>query len=99
MFTSMQPERFNKAPVERGRLYFMLAWIHSVILERLRYVPVGWTKSFEFSENDIRCAMDAVDEWVERKAQGKSNLSPTAIPWDAIRALLNQVIYGGRIDN
>jgi dynein heavy chain 1 len=99
MLAAMSPERVNKAPTERGRLYFLLAWVHSVILERLRYVPVGWTKGFEFGETDARCAMDAVDEWVDKKAQGKANLSPGAIPWDALQALLEQIIYGGRIDN
>lgn len=34
----------------RSRLYFLLAWLHAVVLERLRYVPVGWSKGFEFSE-------------------------------------------------
>jgi dynein heavy chain 1 len=43
--------------------------------------------------------MDAVDEWVDKKAMGKANLSPGAIPWDALQALLEQIIYGGRIDN
>jgi dynein heavy chain 1 len=43
--------------------------------------------------------MDAIDEWIDRKAQGKGNLAPSAIPWDALQALMNQVIYGGRIDN
>ena len=99
MLKAMPPERVNKAPAERGRLYFLLAWVHSVILERLRYVPVGWSKGFEFSETDARCAMDALDEWVDKRAQGKANISPTAIPWDALRALLQQIIYGGRIDN
>lgn len=99
MFNTIEPERFNKAPVERGRLYFLLIWIHSVILERLRYAPVGWTKKFEFSEMDAKCALDAIDEWVDKKANGKANLPPSAIPWDALQQLLEQIIYGGRIDN
>lgn len=43
----------DKHPVERSRLYFLLAWFHAVIQERLRYIPVGWTKIFEF--NDAVC--------------------------------------------
>lgn len=99
LFNNIKPERVNAAPAERGRLYFLLVWIHSVILERLRYVPVGWTKGFEFSETDARCAMDGVDEWIDRVAAGKANISPDKIPWDAVQALFEQIIYGGRIDN
>ena len=31
--------------------------------------------------------------------QGRTNLPPNKIPWDALQALLSQAIYGGRIDN
>jgi dynein heavy chain 1 len=98
-FAALPAERVNKAPAERSRLYFLLAWLHAVVLERLRYAPVGWTKTFEFSEADQQCAMDAIDEWVDVAAQGRANLPPTKIPWAALQTLLEQVVYGGRIDN
>ncbi len=31
--------RMNRAPVERSRLYFLLAWLHAIAQERLRYAP------------------------------------------------------------
>lgn len=98
-FLSLNPDRVNKAPAERSRLYFLLAWLHAVVLERLRYRPVGWTKGFEFSEADQLCAMDAIDEWVDRTAQGRANLPPNKIPWSALQQTMETVIYGGRIDN
>lgn len=36
--------RVQKAPKERARLYFLLAWFHAVVQERLRYAPLGWSK-------------------------------------------------------
>jgi len=89
----------DKAPLERSRLYFLLAWFHAVVQERLRYAPLGWTKMFEFNEADQRCALDTLDYWVDSQAQGKSNLAPEKIPWVALRTLLGQTVYGGRIDN
>ena len=44
--------RSDAAPNERARLHFLLAWLHAVILERLRYTPIGWTKTYEFNEAD-----------------------------------------------
>mmetsp|Transcript_1490 Transcript_1490/g.2131 ORF Transcript_1490/g.2131 Transcript_1490/m.2131 type:complete len:4632 (-) Transcript_1490:106-14001(-) len=99
IFKSLPAARVNRAPAERSRLYFLLAWLHSIILERLRYTPVGWTKTFEFSEADQRCAMDSIDEWVDRVAQGRLNVDPEKLPWDAIRESLKKTIYGGRVDN
>lgn len=32
-------------------------------------------------------------------AQGRQNISPDKIPWAALKTLMAQSIYGGRIDN
>ncbi|CAO3629084.1 unnamed protein product [Cunninghamella echinulata] len=96
---SIPPSRFTRGPSERARLYFMLAWLHAVVQERLRYVPLGWTKLYEFNDSDQDCAFNTIDNWLEVAAGGRANISPEKIPWDAIRSLLKQSIYGGRIDN
>jgi len=89
----------NKIPNERSRLYFLLAWFHAVIQERLRYVPLGWSKHYEFTEADLKCALDTIDIWIDLIAMGRTNLPIDKIPWEALRTLLSQCIYGGRIDN
>lgn len=89
----------NKTPNERSRLYFLLAWFHAVIQERLRYVPLGWSKHYEFTEADLKCALDTIDIWIDLIAMGRTNLPIDKIPWEALRTLLSQCIYGGRIDN
>eukprot|EP00463_Aulacantha_scolymantha_P000214 TRINITY_DN1119_c0_g3_i3.p1 TRINITY_DN1119_c0_g3~~TRINITY_DN1119_c0_g3_i3.p1 ORF type:complete len:238 (+),score=61.98 TRINITY_DN1119_c0_g3_i3:325-1038(+) len=43
--------------------------------------------------------MDALDEWIDQAAQGKANLAIEKIPWDALQALFEKVLYGGRINN
>ena len=96
---TIDPERMERKPVERGRLYFMLAWFHAVTQERLRYAPFGWSKMFEFGDADKRCALETIDFWVEHAALGRGNIGPEKIPWVAIRTLLGQSVYGGRIDN
>jgi len=35
----------------------------------------------------------------KQQAQGRDNLPPERIPWIALRTLLSQTVYGGRIDN
>lgn len=89
----------TKAPTERVRLYFLLAFLHAVVQERLRYVPLGWTKVYEFNDSDQDGGIGTIDKWLDSAAQGRSNISPDKIPWDAIRTLIRQSVYGGRIDN
>ncbi|KAI7858782.1 dynein heavy chain [Circinella umbellata] len=96
---SIPPSRVSRGPSERVRLYFMLAWLHAVVQERLRYVPLGWTKTYEFNDSDQDSAFNTIDKWLDSAAGGRANISPENIPWDAIRSLLKQSIYGGRIDN
>jgi len=93
------PTRMNKAPNERSRLYFLLAWLHAIIQERLRYVPLGWSKAYEFNESDLRCALDTIDVWIDSAALNRTNLPPEKIPFDAIFTLLSECVYGGKIDN
>ena len=95
----LQPEKSEKPPHERCRLHFLLAWFHAVIGERLRYVPIGWSKFYEFNESDQKCALEAIDEWINIHAKDRSNISPNDIPWDAIRTIIHQSMYGGKIDN
>ena len=96
---SIPETRMCAPPVERSKLYFLLAWLHALIEERLRYVPVGWTKAYEFSETDQRCSMNVIDYWIDNEAKGASHIDPEKISWTAIRTLLVEALYGGRIDN
>ncbi|XP_021916205.1 dynein heavy chain, cytoplasmic isoform X6 [Zootermopsis nevadensis] len=98
-FSTVPASRMMKAPNERARLYFLLAWFHAIVQERLRYVPLGWAKYYEFNESDLRVACDTLDTWIESTAMGRTNLPPEKVPWDALVTLLSQCIYGGKIDN
>lgn len=98
-FSTVPAARMCKAPNERARLYFILAWFHAIVQERLRYAPLGWSKKYEFNESDLRCACDTLDTWIDAVAMGRTNLPPEKVPWDALRALMSQCIYGGKIDN
>jgi len=97
----LSSERTDKPPIERCRLHFLLAFLHAIVLERLRYAPVGWSKKYEFSDADQVCGRDTIDAWLDSVSQGgkATNVSPDKIPWDAIQTVLTDAIYGGRIDN
>jgi len=89
----------NAQPAERARLYFLLGWFHAVVQERMRYTPLGWSKTYEFSDAELRSGYDTIDQWLNIVAKGRANISPEQIPWRAISTLLSQAIYGGKIDN
>jgi dynein heavy chain 1 len=96
---SVTVERTEKEPIERKRLHFLVSWFNAVVQERLRYTPIGWSKVYEFNESDFRCSLDCVDEWIDNMGKGRKNVDPDKIPWDALRALIAQSVFGGKIDN
>lgn len=98
-FGSIPPARADRAPAERCRLYGLLSWFNAVIHERLRYAPLGWTKRYEFNESDAACSLDVIDQWVDIVAGPRAHLSPEELPWQALRTLLSQSLYGGRLDH
>ncbi|KAG5439721.1 hypothetical protein PCANB_000003 [Pneumocystis canis] len=98
-FGSIPISYFSTGPIEKNRLYFLLSWFHALLQERLRYVPLGWSKSYEFNESDFESGIWMIDNLIENISQGRSNISPEKIPWEAIRLLLCDSIYGAKIDS
>jgi dynein heavy chain 1 len=98
-FNAVPASQMMRAPSERSKLYFLLAWFHAIVQERLRYKPLGWSKLYEFNESDLKVAVSTLDTWLDSVAQGRNNISPDKIPWNAIQTLLGECIYGGKIDN
>ena len=91
--------RLSQGPAEKARLYFLLAWFHAVVQERLRYVPLGWSKVYDFNDSDMASAFTTIDVWINSIAKGRANVDPAMIPWDALRTLVKQCVYGGRVDS
>lgn len=89
----------SSGPAEQPRLFFLLAWFHSVVQERLRYLPLGWSKGYEFNDSDFDAALNTINSWITALAKGKANVDPAHIPWIAIRTLIKQAVYGGRVDS
>ncbi len=49
-------DRGARTPVEKGRLYLLLCFLHAVLQERLRYAPtLGWHGLWEFNDSDYEC--------------------------------------------
>lgn len=97
-FRTTSSDRISKIPVERGRLYFLLSWLHAVIQERERFVPIGWSKNYDFNDSDFESGLFVIDTWINSVSQHRSNISPLSIPWEALKALLAEVVYGGKVD-
>ncbi len=74
-----RPLVYLKGPAEKIRLYFLLAWFHAIVQERLRYVPLGWSKTYDFNDSDMSSAFTTIDTWLSSVSKGRTNIDPITI--------------------
>lgn len=77
--------RLEKSSI-KNRLYLLVAWIHAVLEERVRY---GW--KYELSEADSVNALRVIDDLVGLKTDTDQ------IPFDALSTILKVDIFGSRV--
>ena len=66
---------------------FSLCFFHSIIIERKKFGPQGWNKDYPFNMQDLRsCALVA-----------NNYLESAKIPWDDLRYIFGEIMYGGHI--
>ncbi|EKX39469.1 hypothetical protein GUITHDRAFT_160010 [Guillardia theta CCMP2712] len=100
------PEFVSKMNQGRSQLLFVLAWFHAIVQERRTYLPQGWTKFHEFSYADLRSTAEIISTTFTSGLRNVSSLVPSDrfLPadnpkWETLHGLLDNAIYGGRIDN
>lgn len=98
------PDFPNKVYYKRS--LFALCWFHSLIIERKRFKTLGWNIIYDFNDSDFETANQILQLYMnqtqEIKTAGSSITGelPTIIktpPWDAMRYLIAEVTYGGRV--
>lgn len=72
-----------------AQMLFGLAWFHAVVFERRSFTPQGWGQYYDFSNADIKAATDVIVTLSQRKQ----------IDWVTVVEVLQQCVYGGRIEN
>lgn len=73
------------------KVYIVLFIFNSVLQERRAYVPQGWSASYEFSDADLKTAIDIIG-WMEKSLSFK-------MEWTVLKELYRLIAYGGRISN
>ncbi|KAI5541278.1 dynein heavy chain family protein family [Trichomonas vaginalis G3] len=71
------------------QLVINFLWLHAVIVERLRFAPLGWSKIYEFNTSDLNFATQVGFRWLSKTE---------TIPWESLKFLVSMCAYGGRVD-
>ncbi|KAL5110547.1 Dynein beta chain ciliary [Taenia crassiceps] len=86
-FTQETLERCSKE-AEFKPILFALCYFHAVVSERRKFGAQGWNRSYPFNAGDLRICLDVLYNYLE--------VSPK-VPWDDLRYLFGEIMYGGHI--
>ncbi|XP_062558011.1 dynein axonemal heavy chain 10 isoform X2 [Armigeres subalbatus] len=74
-------------------LAFVLAFFHAVLQERRKYGKLGWNISYDFNESDFSVCLQIMDTYLTKAL----SLNETRLPWNSLKYLIGEVMYGGRV--
>ena len=72
-------------------IVFGLCYFHSVLTERKKFGPKGFNMMYPFSLGDLRDSSICLLNYMEN--------APSKIPWEDLKYIFGQIIYGGHIVN
>ncbi|XP_065190514.1 dynein axonemal heavy chain 10-like [Sycon ciliatum] len=73
-------------------LVYVLAFFHAVVIERRKYGKIGWNVSYDFNESDFSVCMKILETYLSKAYES----GDTSIPWNSLKYLIGEVMYGGR---
>jgi len=75
-----------------------LCWYHSILVERKVFKNLGWNVSYSFNDSDWEVSENIIAKYLGVKEEGdKMEVNVNKIPWDAIKYLISDISYGGRV--
>lgn len=82
-------ESCNK-PHKFKKMLFALCWFHSLLLERRKFLTLGLNIPYDFNDSDFEVSAKLLQVYLDISREEET-------PWDALRYLIAEVNYGGRV--
>lgn len=91
LFNTIGDEQFNRCGQQATykKLLFSLVWFHSILLERRKFRSLGFNIPYDFNESDFAICHDLIIVFLDEY--------PDRIPFDAMKYLIAEANYGGRV--
>jgi len=92
-FVTFKKEEFDERDSKIKTILFGLCYFHSVMSERRKFGPKGFNMRYPFSEGDLRDSSIVLQNYMDG-AGGSGK-----VPWDDLKYLIGEIMYGGHIVN
>jgi len=78
----------NTKPTEFKGCCFALCWFHAMVLGRMKFGQMGWSRKYSFNMGDLRICSNVLTDYLDN--------TPT-VPWEDLRYVFGEIMYGGHI--
>jgi dynein heavy chain len=90
-FSFFKKEEIEDKDPKIKTILFGLCYFHAVMCERRKFGTKGWNRTYPFSMGDLRDSSVVLQNYMDNnQASGK-------IPWDDLKYLFGDIMYGGHI--
>eukprot|EP00930_Biecheleria_cincta_P046148 TRINITY_DN3182_c0_g1_i7.p1 TRINITY_DN3182_c0_g1~~TRINITY_DN3182_c0_g1_i7.p1 ORF type:complete len:1861 (-),score=425.96 TRINITY_DN3182_c0_g1_i7:240-5396(-) len=89
-FALFSKEDFEDRDAKVKSILFAMCHFHALMLERKKFGPMGYNMMYPFSAGDLRDSAQVLYNYLEGSSAVK-------IPWDDLRYLFGDIMYGGHI--
>uniref|UniRef100_A0A8C5QH48 AAA+ ATPase domain-containing protein n=1 Tax=Leptobrachium leishanense TaxID=445787 RepID=A0A8C5QH48_9ANUR len=69
-------------------IFFSLCYFHACVAERRKFGPQGWNRKYPFNFGDLIISVSVLYNYLEANTQ---------VPWEDLRYLFGEIMYGGHI--
>ncbi|BET02170.1 Dynein, axonemal heavy chain [Nesidiocoris tenuis] len=69
-------------------ILFSLCYFHAVVAERRKFGPQGWNRKYPFNVGDLTISVSVLFNYLENN---------NTVPWEDLRYLFGEIMYGGHI--
>ncbi|KAF7265371.1 hypothetical protein GWI33_021219 [Rhynchophorus ferrugineus] len=93
-YFKMRPQLLDSCPHPAFKsLVYVLAFFHAVVQERRKYDKIGWNICYDFNESDFNVCVQILDTYLTKAYKAKDS----RLPWNSLKYLIGEVMYGGRV--
>lgn len=93
-YSKLKEEDHNKSErAEYRSLLYVLTFFHAVIQERKKFGKIGWNVLYDFNDSDYKISSDLIGMYLQKSVETNDE----EIPWDTLRYLIGEAMYGGRV--
>uniref|UniRef100_H3A7W8 Dynein axonemal heavy chain 2 n=1 Tax=Latimeria chalumnae TaxID=7897 RepID=H3A7W8_LATCH len=90
LYQLITDQQFNRCtkPSRYKKLLFALCFFHAVLLERKKFLQLGWNIIYGFNDSDFEVSENLLSLYLDEYED---------TPWDALKYLIAGVNYGGHV--